>query len=200
MYRSCKYLTLPIFYVYKRQIKTKMECGCHIWAWDAKTSLSRLVRVKNRVRAFVGYELFSTLQPISKSGMCHVPCCFIANSRESSRTNFVLPRKNFMARTRYAIYVVAHHPHSIYIPLVRSSNPAASLREPLPRVMFSRSLQSWTIHATSSGTESCKVWRLLKKKKTEYRKRNEVCNKDFRWHWRFFSVMLVYIFKQEWSV
>ena len=66
LYRSRRYLTADaILYLYKSQVRPKMEYCCHIWAGAAKNSLSCLDRVQNRLRNLVGDALFSSLQPLS---------------------------------------------------------------------------------------------------------------------------------------
>ena len=66
LYRSRKYLTpSAILYLYKSQIRPRMEYCCHIWAGACKSSLSSLDRVQRRLRWLIGEELFNTLQPLS---------------------------------------------------------------------------------------------------------------------------------------
>merc|ERR1712148_109025 len=65
-FRSKKYLTpAAILYLYKSQIRPKMEYCCHIWSGASKSSLSSLDKVQRRLRRLVGDNLFSTLRPLS---------------------------------------------------------------------------------------------------------------------------------------
>merc|ERR1711962_1541401 len=65
LHRSKRYLTPPaILYLYKSQIRPRMEYCCHIWVGSAKTSLSSLDAVQKRLCSLVGEELYETLQPL----------------------------------------------------------------------------------------------------------------------------------------
>ena len=61
-YRSRKFLTSKaLLYLYKSQIRPKMEYCSHIWAGSSRQALSTLDRVQNLMRGLVGDELFSSL-------------------------------------------------------------------------------------------------------------------------------------------
>ena len=52
-------------YLYKSQIRPRMEYCSHIWAGSSKTILSTLDRVQRRMRGLGGEKLFASLQSLS---------------------------------------------------------------------------------------------------------------------------------------
>ena len=65
-YRSRKFLSNEsILYLYKSQIRPKMEYCSHVWGGAARSSLNILDRLQHRMKYLVGEELYSTLQPLS---------------------------------------------------------------------------------------------------------------------------------------
>ena len=80
-YRSRSYLTpQAIFYLYKSQIRPKMEYCSHIWAGSPMCVLSVLVRLQNRMKYLVGDELFYSLQPLGhRRNMVSLPCSIVTS-------------------------------------------------------------------------------------------------------------------------
>ena len=65
-YRSRKYLTPhALLYLYKSEIRLRMEYCCHLWAGCSQQALSLLDRIQSRMRGLVGDELFASLPPLS---------------------------------------------------------------------------------------------------------------------------------------
>ena len=64
-YRSRNFLSREsMLYLYKSQIRPKMEYCSRIWS-DASLQSRLLGRLQNRMKGLVGYDLFSTLQSLS---------------------------------------------------------------------------------------------------------------------------------------
>ena len=120
LYRSRNFLTQSaILYLYKSQIRPRMEYCCHIWAGSSKSSLSTLDRVQRRVRRLVGDELFKTLQPLSHrrnvSSLSLLYRYFYGKC--SSELHAMVPKVlKFNRRTRLAVSVADNHPHFLNIP------------------------------------------------------------------------------------
>merc|ERR1712101_94461 len=65
LYRSRRFFTpKSILYIYKSQIRPRMEYCSHIWAGAAQTALASLDRVQKRLRRLIGDKLFKSLQPL----------------------------------------------------------------------------------------------------------------------------------------
>ena len=121
LHRSKRYLTPPaILYLYKSQIRPRMEYCCHIWAGSAQTSLSSLDAVQKRLRSLVGDELFGTLQPLSHrrdvSSLSLLYRYFHGRCSEELH-QMVPPLKEFGRSTRLAS---RSHPYVLDIPKAKS--------------------------------------------------------------------------------
>ena len=124
-YRSRKYLTpSALLYLYKSQIRPRMEYCCHIWAGAAKTTLSSLDRVQRRLRWLVGDDLYGKLQPLSLRrdvaslalfyryyhGMC-----------SEELHSIVPPLKTFERTTRFSATIQVNHPYYIDAPRAKNN-------------------------------------------------------------------------------
>lgn len=116
LYRSRKYRTsVVMIYLYKSQIKTRMECYYQIWATAAKFLLSILGRVQ--VRCLVGDELYFILKPLypitslSLFCSCYYSKCYIPWSHKFRPSQ---------QGTCQVAFTVANHPHFLRVPLVSS--------------------------------------------------------------------------------
>ena len=122
LHRSKRYLTPPaILYLYKSQIRPRMEYCCHIWAGSAQTSLSSLDAVQKRLRSLVGDELFGTLQPLSHrrdvSSLSLLYRYFHGRCSDELR-QMVPPLKEFVRSTRLAR---SSHQYVLDIPKAKSN-------------------------------------------------------------------------------
>ena len=121
LYRSRKYLTpSAILYLYKSQIRPRMEYCCHIWAGACKSSLSSLDRVQRRLRWLIGEELFNTLQPLSHRRDVASLSLFYRyfHGRCSEELHSLVPAlRSFPVRTRFA---VTAHPYHVDVPSSRT--------------------------------------------------------------------------------
>ena len=115
-FRSKRFLTpAAILYLYKSQIRPRMEYCCHIWAGASQQSLSSLDRVQSRLRYLVGDSLFSTLQPLShRRNVASLALLYrYYNGRCSNELQeMVPPRKTFARNTRFSVNV---HPHFLEV-------------------------------------------------------------------------------------
>ena len=143
-YRSKKYLTPEsILYLYKSQIRPKMEYCCHIWAGSSSTSLSILDRLQRRIKGLIGDELFSTLHALSHRrdvASLSLFYRYFYGKCSDELHSLVPPLWNFGRRTRFA---VNSHPFFLRIPLSRTKFHAdsffqrtASLWNTLPAETF----------------------------------------------------------------
>ena len=118
-FRSKKYLTpAAILYLYKSQIRPKMEYCCHIWAGASKTCLSSLDKVQRRLRRLVGDSLFTTLQPLSHRRNVASLSLFYRyyNGKCSQELQKMVPCcKTFGRNTRYSTRVQKNHPHFLQV-------------------------------------------------------------------------------------
>ena len=118
-FRSKKYLTpAAILYLYKSQIRPKMEYCCHIWSGASKSSLSSLDKVQRRLRRLVGDNLFSTLQPLSHRRNVASLSLFYRyyNGKCSQELHEMVPHlKTFGRSTRYSSRVQENHPHFLHV-------------------------------------------------------------------------------------
>ena len=123
--RSRKYLSpASILYLYKSQIRPKMEYCCHIWGGAVQTSLSCLDRVQRRLRYLVGDELFSTLPPLSHRRDVSSLSLFYRyyNGKCSQELQLLVPpMKTFSVRTRLAAATQELHPHALVNPRVKNN-------------------------------------------------------------------------------
>ena len=121
-YRSRKYLTPPaLLYLYKSQIRPKMEYCCHIWAGAAKTTLSSLDRVQRRMRWLVGEDLYGKLQPLSLRRDVASLALFYRYFHglcSEELHSIVPPLKTFGRTTRSSTSIQVNHPHYILAPRV----------------------------------------------------------------------------------
>ena len=120
LFRSKKYLSpSSILYLYKSQIRPKMEYCCHILGGAAKTSLSCLDRVQRRLRYLVEDELYSTLPPLVHRRYVSSLSLFYRylNGKCSSELHSLVPPKKESAReTRLA---TNSHEHTLVKPAVQ---------------------------------------------------------------------------------
>ena len=119
--RSRKYLSPEsILYLYKSQIRPKMEYCCHIWGGAAKTSLSCLDRVQRRLRYLVGDELFSNIPPlVQRRDVASLSLFYRYHNGKCSNElhSLVPPKKEFGRETRLA---KKSHEHTLSIPKIRN--------------------------------------------------------------------------------
>ena len=123
-YRSKKYLSPEsLLYLYKSQVRPKMEYCCHIWSGAPQRSLSILDRLQRRMKGLVGDVLFSTLQPLSHRRDVASLSLFYRyfNGKCSTELHgLVPPRRVFDRRTRFAC-IQSLHPYLLRIPTSRSN-------------------------------------------------------------------------------
>ena len=126
-YRSKKYLTPEsILYLYKSQIRPKMEYCCHIWAGSSTTSLSILDRLQRRIKGLIGNELFSTLHTLSyRRDVASLSLFYryFYGKCSDELHSLIPPLWNFGRRTRFA---VNSHPFFLRIPLSQTKFHADS--------------------------------------------------------------------------
>ena len=116
-----RFLTSPaILYLYKNQIRTRMDYCCQIWVGSAQTSQSSLDVVHKRLHSLVGDELFGTLQPLSHrrdvSSLSLLYRYFHGKCSDELR-QMVPPLKEFGRSTRLAS---SSHPYVLDIPKAKS--------------------------------------------------------------------------------
>ena len=147
LYRTRKYLTpSAILYLYKSQIRPRMEYCCHIWAGAAQSSLACLDRVQNRLQNLVGSDLFTTLQPLShRRNVASLTLLYRYFHGKCSVElhSLVPPLRTFSARTRFATSTETNHPFFLNTPPLRRKFHAesffprtTSLWNKLPRDCF----------------------------------------------------------------
>ena len=167
-YRSKKYLTPPaILYLYKSQIRPKMEYRCHLWGGAAQSTLTCLDRVQNRLRNLVGDELFSSLEPLSHRrdvASLSLPYRYF-HGKCSDEIHSLIPKaQTFTARTRLATSPVANHLHFLRLPNIRRKFHAdsfiprtSSLWNKLPRDCFpsSYNLNTFKKRVNNHLSSSC---------------------------------------------
>ena len=114
-YRFMEYLTSSaLLYLYKSQIRPKMEYCCHIWADVAKTTLSIMDRVQRRLRLLVGVDLYGKIQPRSlRTWRCK--SCLVLSLLSWPvfwRTPPYFPPLNTVERTTHSsLTILVNHPH-----------------------------------------------------------------------------------------
>ena len=97
LYRLRKFLTpSSIAYLFKSQIRPRMEYCCHIWAGASESSLSKLDKVQIRLRWLIGNELFNTLNHFPTGAMLQVCPSSIATSMVNVLMNFILSHPFFV--------------------------------------------------------------------------------------------------------
>ena len=115
-FRSKRFLTpAAILYLYKSQIRPRMEYCCHIWAGASQHALSCLDRVQSRLRYLVGDSLFSSLQPLShRRNVASLSLLYrYYNGKCSNELHeMVPPRRTFVRNTRFSSNA---HPHFLEI-------------------------------------------------------------------------------------
>ena len=122
LYRSKKFLTpKAILYLYKSQIRPKMEYCSHIWAGSSQQALLTLDRVQNRLRGLVGDELFSSLQALSHRR--NVACLslfyrYFYGKCSDELHSLVPPIREFPRSTRFA-KSTTFHPYYLKLPRTR---------------------------------------------------------------------------------
>ena len=118
-FRTRKYLTpAAILYLYKSQIRPRMEYCCHIWSGASKTSLSSLDKVQRRLRRLIGDDLFSTLQPLShRRNVASLSLFYRYYNGKCSEElrSMVPPCKTFGRSTRYSSRIQQDHPHFLQV-------------------------------------------------------------------------------------
>lgn len=84
-----------------------------IWAGAAQIALLNLGRVRKRIRVLVDEDLFPPSNNTFNDGMWQASSCTIATFTESARMNYIScsSTETLTARTHYATYVAANHPH-----------------------------------------------------------------------------------------
>ena len=111
-YRSRKFLTCKaMLYLFKSQIRPKMEYCAHIWAGSSQQALSTLDRVQKRMRGLVGDELFSSLQPLShRRDVASLSLFYRYFHGKCSEElhSLVPPIKEFTRSTRFAKSTTSH--------------------------------------------------------------------------------------------
>ena len=119
-FRTRNFLTpAAIHYLYKSQIRPRMEYCCHIWAGSPKCSLSCLDRVQRRMRWLIGDALFKTLQPLShRRNVASLSLLYRYYSGKCSEElhQLVPPPKVFGKDTRLAMHTRQNHPHTLEVP------------------------------------------------------------------------------------
>ena len=118
-YRSRNYLTPEaILYLYKSQIRPKMDYCSHIWAGSPKSTLSVLDRLQNRIRSLVGDQLFSNLQLGHRRDVASLSLLYrYVNGKCSAELKgLVPPLWEFVRNTRYSVSC-NNHTYLLRIPL-----------------------------------------------------------------------------------
>ena len=115
-FRLKRFLTpAAILYLYKSQIRPRMEYCCHIWAGASQQALSCLDRVQSRLRYLVGDSLFSSLQPLShRRNVASLSLLYRYYNGKCSKElqEMVPPRRTFVRNTRFASNA---HPHFLEV-------------------------------------------------------------------------------------
>ena len=121
-YRSKQFLTCKaLLYLYKSQIRPKMEYCSHIWAGSSQQALSTLDRVQKRMRGLVGDELFSSLQPLSHRRNVASLSLFYRyfhGKCSDELHSLVPPIREFSRNTRFAKSTTSH-PYFLQLPFTR---------------------------------------------------------------------------------
>ena len=133
-YRSRKYLTpSALLYLYKSQIRLKMEYCCHLWAGCSQHALSSLDKIQNRMRGLVGDELFASLQPLSHRRNVASLSLFYRyfQGKCSEELHSLVPKKReFTIPTRFS-ETCELHPHFLELSMARTEFHSKSF---FPRV------------------------------------------------------------------
>ena len=118
-YRSKKFLTpSALLYLYKSQIRPRMEYCCHLWDGSSQHSLSSLDRIQNRMHGLVGDELFASLQTLSHRRNVASLALFYRyfHGKCSDELHSLVPKERlFLRSTRFA-ETSQSHPHFLAIP------------------------------------------------------------------------------------
>ena len=158
-YRSRKYLTpSALLYLYKSQIRPKMEYCCHIWAGAAKTTLSSLDRVQRRLRRLVGDDLYGKLQPLSLRRDVASLALFYRYYHglcSEELHSIVPPLKTFERTTRSSRTIQVNHPHYILAPRVNRKFHGDSF--------FPRAAAQWNSLPLDCFPEKCNLDAFKKK-------------------------------------
>ena len=123
LFRSRAYLTPEaILYLYKSQIRPKMEYCSHIWAGSPMNALSVLDRLQNRIKYLIGDQLFQTLPTLGHRR--NVACLslfyrYFHGKCSTELHDLVPPQWKFNRNTRLAISC-ANHPHFLRLPLAKT--------------------------------------------------------------------------------
>ena len=132
--RSRKFIPpAAILYLYKSQIRPKMEYCSLIWAGSSNQALAGLDRIQNRLQGLVSEELFSTLPPLSHRRNVATLALFYRyfHGKCSDELHSLVPlERNFRVRTRFAM-TSKSHPHFLTVPRTRCNFHADSF---IPRV------------------------------------------------------------------
>ena len=142
-YRSRKYLTPnALFYLYKSQIRLRMEYCCHLWAGCSQHVLSSLDRIQSRMRGLVGDELFASLPPLShRRNVARLSLFYpYFQGKCSEELHSLVPQKReFPMRTRFS-EASELHPHFLDLPKARTASHSKSF---FPRVA---ALSGWRLN------------------------------------------------------
>ena len=138
-FRTRKVLTpAAVHFLYKSQIRLKMEYYCHIWAGAPKTSISCLDRVQRGLRRLIGDDLFKSLQHLAHrhddASLSLLYRNYSGRCSDDLKT-LVPPPKVFARDTRLASFTQRNHPHPLVVPVARKEFHANSF--------FPRSLALW---------------------------------------------------------
>ena len=115
--QTCK----ALLYLYKSQIRPKMEYCSHIWAGSSQQALSTIDRVQKRMRGLVGDELFSSLQPLSlRSNVASLSLFYryFHGKCSDELHSLVPPIREFSRNTRFAKSTTSH-PYFLQLPFTR---------------------------------------------------------------------------------
>ena len=121
-----------IVYLYKSQIRPRMEYCSHIWAGSSKHSLSSLDRIQYHIRGLVGEELFSSLQSLShRRNVASLALLYryFHGKCSDELHSLVPPLRVFKRNTRFAKEKDSH-PYFLALPMVKHKFHATSF---LPR-------------------------------------------------------------------
>ena len=112
IYRSMRLLTPEsLLYLYKSQIRPRMEYCSHIWAGSSNTILSALDRVQRRMRGLDGEEHFASLQSLSHRrnvASLSLSYRYFYGKFSDEFHLLVPPVRDFPIRTRFAKSREAH--------------------------------------------------------------------------------------------
>ena len=123
LFRSRAYLTPEaILYLYKSQIRPKMEYCSHIWAGSPMNALSVLDRLQNRIKYLIGDQLFQTLQTLGHRR--NVACLSLFyryfHGECSTEWHDLVPPQWTLNRNTWLAISSANHSHFLRLPLAKT--------------------------------------------------------------------------------